>query len=161
VPELVLFCGLPASGKTTNAKLLESRGRYVRICTDEWKADLGADLFDEVFRGRIEQLLWRHALRLLQLGNDLILENGFWSREERSYVLEMAHAMDVSVTMVYLPVPLDELKTRMAGRNLEEEQHGRAMITADQLDTYSGMFEAPTEEELARYDKVLVGGITA
>ena len=39
-PTLVLFCGLPGSGKTTLAKQLEKQGKGIRICTDDWQDDL-------------------------------------------------------------------------------------------------------------------------
>lgn len=39
-PTLILFCGLPGSGKTTLAKRLEKQGRGIRICTDDWQENL-------------------------------------------------------------------------------------------------------------------------
>jgi adenylylsulfate kinase-like enzyme len=75
---LVLLCGLPGSGKTTLAKRLEHEIPAVRLCPDEWMADLGIDLFDERTRDRLETRFWDHARELLRLGQTVILEFGFW-----------------------------------------------------------------------------------
>jgi predicted kinase len=80
---LILICGLPGSGKTTLARQLAPRVPAVRLSPDEWKHDLGIDYYDEPSRVRLEDRLWRLAQELLTLGQSVILENGFWAREER------------------------------------------------------------------------------
>ena len=47
-PALIIFCGLPGSGKTTMARERERETGAVRLSTDEWMADLGIDYFDEM-----------------------------------------------------------------------------------------------------------------
>jgi predicted kinase len=64
-PRLILLCGLPDSGKTTLAKRLESEIPAVRLCPDEWLAELEVDLFDEPFRERLERRFRKLALDLL------------------------------------------------------------------------------------------------
>lgn len=90
---LILLCGLPGSGKTTLARRLSAELPAVRLCPDEWLADLGADLHDERARDRLERLLWRHARDLLRLGQTVILEYGFWSRAEREEMRRGARAL--------------------------------------------------------------------
>jgi hypothetical protein len=62
IPTLTLFCGLPGSGKTTLAKRLEADGAGIRICTDDWQAELGVPQEDTDFHGRLQRVLYRHAL---------------------------------------------------------------------------------------------------
>jgi predicted kinase len=80
---LILICGLPGSGKTTLAKELAPKVPAIRLCPDEWKHDLGIDYYDEQRRVQLEARLWRLGQELLTLGQSVILENGFWAREER------------------------------------------------------------------------------
>jgi len=51
---LIIVCGLPASGKTTLARRLESRLRAVCFSPDEWMDALSLNLYDEERRGKIE-----------------------------------------------------------------------------------------------------------
>lgn len=58
---MVIVCGLPGSGKTTHAKLVERSLHAVRLCPDEWMSVLEIDLWDEKVRERIERLQWKLA----------------------------------------------------------------------------------------------------
>ena len=46
-PRLVLICGLPGAGKTTAARRLADDLPALRLCADEWMAQLGIDQYDE------------------------------------------------------------------------------------------------------------------
>jgi predicted kinase len=85
---LYLMCGLPGSGKTTLAKQIESLRSALRLCPDEWIGSLLADSTDTAeldrLRAPVESVQWKVAKRALALGINVVLENGFWSREERA-----------------------------------------------------------------------------
>jgi predicted kinase len=121
----------------------------VRLCPDEWLADLGIDLFDEVTRDRLEQVFWRLAQDLLRLGQSVILESGFWLRSDRAEKLHGARTLGVAVELHYLDVPFDELCRRLAAR----DGVGTVPITPDMLARYSTFFEAPDPAELALFDE--------
>jgi predicted kinase len=149
---LILLCGLPGSGKTTLARQLAQEVPAVRLCPDEWMADLGIDLFDERARGRLERRFWSHAQDLLRLGQAVILEFGFWERSERDEKRLAARALGVPVELHHLDVPTDELRRRIEARNGVGEASA-AQITREMLEEYTKLFEAPTDNELALFDR--------
>jgi hypothetical protein len=70
--KLVIVCGLPGSGKTTHAKLLEKSLFAVRFCPDEWLQSLSLSLWDGERRARIEAIQWELAQKLLECGTSVI-----------------------------------------------------------------------------------------
>ncbi len=118
-PRLILMCGLPGLGKTTLARRLAPEARAVRLSPDEWKHDLGIDYYDEDARVRLEARLWRLAQELLTFGQAVILENGFWAREERDELRRAGRTLGVAVELHYLQASVPELWRRLELRNAE------------------------------------------
>ena len=150
-PRLVLLCGLPASGKTTLARELEDAYGAVRLNPDEWESALDVDPFDEGFQARLEAEFWELAKRLLVLRTSVVLEWGFWTRAERDEKREAARALGVAVELRFLDAPYDELVRRVAARHAA----GGIAITERHMERYQGIFQPPTDDELALYDPPL------
>src|SRR5918999_1193467 len=87
MPTLFLMCALPGSGKTTLAKQIERERRALRLAPDEWIVRLfGSSLTPPTLdwcRDPVEAVQWSVAERALSLGINVILDFGFWSRQER------------------------------------------------------------------------------
>lgn len=152
-PTLTLFCGLPGSGKTRIAKQLEQSTGAVRLCTDDWLTDIGADLFDEELRELMQQKLYDLAQKLLSKHVDVILEDGLWSKPERDEKLAVARKLNVFVSIHVFDLSSEEQWKRLEHRN-QNLQHGHVPITREQLDSYFPMFQKPTDEELENFDEV-------
>lgn len=148
---LILICGLPGSGKTTLARQLAPDVPAVRLSPDEWKHDLGIDYYDDQMRVRLEERLWRLGHELLTLGQSVILENGFWAREERDALRLSARALGVAVELRYLEASVEELWRRLDLRN-ELAVPGTVPIRRDDLERWALQFEAPDAAELALFD---------
>jgi predicted kinase len=148
---------LPGSGKTTLAKQLARTSRAIRLCPDEWKHALGIDYYDEESRGLLEAQLWRLAQQLLPLGQSVIMENGFWAREERAELLHAGRSLGVSVELHYLEASVEELWQRLVLRN-EETGPGIVPIERQDLENWAAQFEAPDADELALFDEASHGG---
>ncbi len=147
---LVVFCGLPGSGKTTTAREFARTRSAVRFCPDEWFAALRLDIWDAALRVRIEATQWALAQDLLRLGVNVIIEFGSWDREERDVLRDGARALGASVELVYLDAPLDELYRRVAARGGLNPPMTRA-----HFDEWAAIIQRPTAEEFALFDTPL------
>lgn len=149
---LHLICGLPGAGKTTLAKKLETELPALRLTPDEWIAQIIADVSDRAeldrLRDPVESVVWDVAVKALALGVDVILDFGFWGREERRQFQQRAEALGAAVQWHFLLVEREELWARISQRNADLPP-GTFYNTAEELERWWTVFEPPTEEELA------------
>jgi predicted kinase len=148
---LFLICGLPGAGKTTLAKDLEQTHNALRLCPDEWITQILADPNDipelDRLRDPVESIQWDVAKRTLALGFNVILENGFWSREERNYFRSEAEELGAIVELHYLDVDIDELWRRLSKRN-SNLPSGTFHVSKDDLKEWAKSFEIPSDDEM-------------
>lgn len=149
---LHLICGLPGSGKTTLAKELEKSESALRLCPDEWIAKILIDPTNSAEMDRLRDIVESIQLdigkRALVLGTNVILENGFWSREERSRFRADAESMGADVKLHYLDVEFNELWRRLSNRNANLPS-GTFFIRRQDLELWVKSFEPPTEDEFS------------
>jgi predicted kinase len=152
---LYLICGMAGSGKTSVAKQLETSFSAIRFSPDEWIEIVIKDETDKMeldrLRAPIEALQWGIAKKLLQHGISVILENGFWSKEERLAYLAKAKEFGAAVELHYLNVPKDELWRRLQKRN-EVASGDSFRVTEHELETWLSWFAPPDSEEALLYD---------
>ncbi len=150
---LHLIVGLPCSGKTTLAHQLEQERAALRLNLDAWHIRLfGQDAAEPEHDARhrlIETLLWTIARRALELGTNVILDYGFWAREERENYRARAKQLGASSEVHFLDVPPEELLRRLARRNA---QHSLTdfYIPEEMMHPWMAFFQKPTRDELER-----------
>lgn len=147
---LFLICGLPGSGKTTLARQIEASRPALRLCPDEWISQILADPNDQTeldrLRDPVEHIQWDMARRALVLGVNVVLEFGFWGREERARFRSQAEALGARVELFYLEASRDELWARLQKRNANLPP-GSFQVSEEQLDLWLSWFEAPSPDE--------------
>jgi len=144
-------CGLPGSGKTTHARRLETDVGAIRLCADEWMEALAVDLWDETMRAKMEGLQWQLGQQLLALGLTVIVEWGTWAKSERDILRVRARELGAAVELHYLTATVDVLLDRIQRRHMENPP-----ITREQLLHWADVFQTPTQEELALFDRAIV-----
>ena len=153
-PCVILFCGLPGSGKTTAARRLERETGAVRFSTDEWMADLGLDFFDAL-RDKVQDRLDRLWPQLVERGLSVILEDGTWQREERDEIRRIAQRLDARTELHYFDVPFDELWRRLEARNAHPP-FGAAPISREVLEDSRLRLQRPDRAEFLLFDRAVV-----
>lgn len=152
---LHLMVGLPCSGKTTLAKKLEHELSALRLTPDEWQIGLfGQDAQEPEHDARhsfIEAMLWNIASRALELGTNVILDFGFWARQERDDYRLRAKRLGARSKIHFLDVPAEELLRRLAVRNSQPSQES-FHIPETSMKSWIEFFQKPTLQELEPRD---------
>ena len=152
MPNLYMLCGLPGSGKSVRAKELEAAGAGVLLNADSWVCLLYPDDAEAAARDErkflVHEVQWELVERLLASGVSVILDWGVWSREERDQIRTRGRELGANVHTIFLDEPIEILQERIAERNLDPPP-GTFRISAEELDEWAGIFEPPTQDELA------------
>ena len=149
-PILVVTVGLPGMGKTTRARELEAELGAVRFTVDAWLKPLFGEANPKEARDTMEGRLIAAARRLLELGQTVILDFGFWSRDERGALHDLAARAGAHFRIEYLDLDRETQWQRIEVRQQSSEALETAFtISREMLDSYVDMFDPPTAEELA------------
>ena len=146
---LVVMVGLPGVGKTTRAKELEEELGAVRFTVDAWLKPIVGEANPTETRRTMEGRLIATARRLLELGQNVILDFGFWGRDERGSLHDLATTCGADFRIEYLDVDPEEQWRRVEARQRSADEMATAFtITREMLDSYVDVFDVPDEAEL-------------
>ena len=146
-PTLFLTVGLPCAGKTTVARRIEVEHGALRLTKDEWvKALYGHEnprSAQDVIEGRLIEI----ALRALELGVDVVIDFGLWSRDERTALRRSAADRGAAVEIRYCEVTPAEQRRRLDQRQAEAPDTTWPM-SDEELSEWAASIDIPTPGEL-------------
>lgn len=99
-------------------------------------------------RDVLEGRLIAHALQALQLGTSVVLDFGFWGRDERSSLRWLAAEHSADCDVIYLPITREEQLARIGQQQLDAP-HTTFLRTESEVDSWRDQFEPPDAAELA------------
>lgn len=114
IPTVYLICGFIGAGKTTFSKKLETETGAVRITKDEWSISLignnptidGYAQWDS----KIIELSRKIAFQLAEKGMDVIIDEGFWAKEEREELKRKIESLGAQPVLYYVNTPIEEIR---------------------------------------------------
>lgn len=143
---VTLICGKICSGKTTEARKIGG----VRLSCDDLMLTLLPEYLGENHAKqlmRVKSYLAAMAAEISKNGADVVLDWGFWSKQERVKTREFFRRCGVETKLLYLEISDEEQKRRVAARNAESDGKHYNLDEAT-LALLNGKFEAPAPAEL-------------
>lgn len=145
---LTLLVGLPGAGKTTRARALAAQTGALRLTPDDWMIPLFGESEAGGKRDVLEgRLIWV-ALQTLRLGTDVVLDFGFWGRDERTSLRALAASVGAAATVVYLPIDRATQLARIADRWIRTPEQTYPMSGVD-VARWRAQFDEPDDRELS------------
>jgi predicted kinase len=144
-----LIHGYLGAGKTTFARQLERDIPAIRFSHDEWMVRLyGDDPPIEqfaVFYWRIHEQVEEIWFRCLELGLDVVLDFGFWTRQERDATRAKIVALGAEARLYRLTCSEDEAWQRIERRNANLQ--GSLLIVRNTFEVFKALFEPLDPDE--------------
>nr|WP_294695397.1 ATP-binding protein [uncultured Friedmanniella sp.] len=145
---LYLMVGLPGAGKTTRARELAAERGAIWLSPDVWMIPLYGASDPDGKRDVLEGRLISVALQALRLRTSVVLDFGFWGRDERACLQALAASVGGEAQVVYLPVDPQTQLERIS-RRWSAVPHQTFAVTAAELDSWRAIFQPPQTDELA------------
>ena len=152
-PVAHIVIGFIGSGKTTFAREREKETGAVRFTKDEWMVRLFGntppkDTFEE-YDHKMALLATETALKCLRAGIDVIIDEGFWVKEQRDEIREKVKNVGAAPEMYYLSVPFEVMKERTLRRTANPPGDSFT-IDEESFNHYWTFFQPPDKDEECR-----------
>ncbi|MBQ3086912.1 MAG: ATP-binding protein [Clostridia bacterium] len=151
--KVYLICGKICSGKSTYAEQLRVQNNAVLLSTDEITLALfGQHCGDnhDAYVERTQNYLFNKSLELIEVGINVILDWGFWMKEERDYAREFYNSRNIDCEFHYIDISDETWKVRLKKRNSEviAETTSAYYIDDNLAEKFAAIFEVPSEDEI-------------
>jgi predicted kinase len=145
-----IVIGFIGSGKTTFARQLEQETGAVRFTKDEWMVRLFGntppkDKFEE-YDNRMASLATDTALKCLTAGIDVIIDEGFWVKEQRDEIRGKVKDVGAIPKLYYIEVPFEIMKERTLKRS-KKPPVDSYIIDEESFNHYWKLFQPPGKDE--------------
>jgi len=149
-PVAHIVIGFIGSGKTTFARKLEDETGAIRFTKDEWMVRLFGntppkETFAE-YDNRMALLATDIALKCLRAGISVVIDEGFWAKEQREEIKEKVRRVGAIPKLYYIEVPFEIMKVRTLKRS-ENPPTDSYVIDEESYKHYWTFFQPPDKDE--------------
>lgn len=146
-----MLCGRIGSGKTTYAKMLQREKNMVVLSCDDFVLAVNDDLSKRhEIQEKISLQLFDLAKQILRSGVSVILDFGFWHKEQRKNIKREFEIEDIKVELHYCKCDINQTNFRITERNnkiLQNKAKGY-IIDLKLKAELDDMFDEPDEDEV-------------
>lgn len=151
---LHLISGLPCAGKTTYAAELKDRRGAALFSLDRWLITAFGHYSIEAV-GHLEharrlyacrELIWEVAAELLRRGADVILDDGFFLRNDRLQHIGRAREIGADAILHFVDTPIDTLQARLEARNRSPGAY-HFDVPPQSVTFFAAIFQPPSTDE--------------
>lgn len=148
---IIMLCGKIGSGKTTYAKMLQKEKKVVVLSCDDFVLAVNDDLNKRhEIQEKISLQLFDLAKQIWLSGISVVLDFGFWHKEQRKNIKRKFEAEGIKVELYYFKCSDTETNFRIIERNnkiLQNEEKGY-IIDLKLKAELDEKFDEPDEEEI-------------
>ena len=152
--KVIAVCGKICSGKSYYAKQLKEKINAVILSTDEATFDLinnEQSEFYNIFAKRVKIYLAKKAVEIVKAGCNVILDWGFWTKQERREITDYFSEQGIDVQWHYIDIDDGRWHQLIEKRNIKiKEENSGSDFYIDQglMDKLLSEFEKPSKSEM-------------
>lgn len=151
--KVILVCGKICSGKSTYSEKLRSKHRAALLSVDEIMLAMFGQYVGEKhdeYVERTQHYLFQKSLELIASGIDVVLDWGFWRKEERDFARDFYKKHGVVCEFHYIDVSQTTWKARIAKRNaaILEQKTDAYFVDENLAAKFGALFEMPDQSEI-------------
>jgi predicted kinase len=148
-PTLHLLIGLPGSGKTTLAKILQELTDSVRVSSDDYRLLLfPKPKFTQKEHDNLYAMIDHNVEHLLQAGHSVVYDANLNRRVHREEKYALARKYEANVKLWWVQTEQELSKQRRVEESKHHHLVPRDETPGEMHDRISDLFEAPVEDEL-------------
>lgn len=153
MPKVILICGKICCGKTTYAKKLVKEQNTVLLSCDEITLALFGQHIGEKHGEMVERTmkyLFNKSLEVVSTGVNVILDFGFWTRDDRGEAASFYKQNSITTEWHYIDVSSEVWIKNLAKRNqaIESGKTDDYYIDDNIANKFWRIFEEPTTDEI-------------
>ena len=151
--KVVMTCGRICSGKSTYAHRIADELSAVILSVDEITLALfpeGAGEMLDTYVERAEEYLYGKSVDIVGAGINVVLDWGFWTKEEREFARKYYGQHGISCELHYLDVPDELWRQRIAERNrlVSEGKVSAYYVDKGLEEKFAAIFQVPDDNEI-------------